>query len=472
MTFTEIVDNVAEALNLTSDDAIARIGKNVNRRYKRLTSSLGLLPTRRQIQTVAFTIGNRRITVPSCEKVISVQDLASGDPRPITLTLVTYAEMLTMTPRADRPTHYAIESITAHATVLLTNFTPAAAFSVSVEGESRASTLSGVLEPAFNESYHDILEFGAKADELRKKEKVALARDAEMDFERRLGELRLHLAVSGHQDIVQGKERTMPVNGFHTSVSGGGGGGGAVDSPSVGSIVIESTDVGQQDNWNPELNGDTLIIWSGASALTVTGLAGGTPGQRVVFRNNAAVGIIATFANDSASSDTDAQLQNAVTSANTPVAPGGHIVYMHDGTDWKLIEHEQGAWITPTFSAADYTGSGSLTVTLAAGDVTTQAYYLAGRRLTVAMRLVTISTGGTAATGINVGKAAYGGFTATKAIDSIGKQIDAAGVEAMCSLRVAAAGSLIVFEKVPSANWSNAAVNNTQLIGQIDFEVT
>lgn len=181
----------------------------MNRRYRRVTTTLGLLDSRRTIQTVAFTYtptASRRITVPSCEKVISVQDLTTNDPQPITLECVPYAEMIEMVPRTDRPTHYAIESITSHTTVLLTNFTPAAAFSVSVEGEGRATTLSGVLEPAFNESFHDILEFGARADELKKKRQLQDARDAENDFERRLSELRLHLAVQSHQDIVQGKQ--------------------------------------------------------------------------------------------------------------------------------------------------------------------------------------------------------------------------------------------------------------------------
>lgn len=205
MTFTEIVDEVADSLNLRTDEAISRIGKAVNIRYRRVTSTLGLLSSRRTIQTVAYTIGNRRLTVSSCEKVISVQDLTSATPQPITLEEIAYAEMIELAPRTDRPTKYAIESITGYASVLLTDFNPAAAFSVSVEGEGRATTLSGVLVPVFNESFHDILVFGARADELRKKQQIALARDAENDYEKRLSELRLHLAVSAHRDIVQGK---------------------------------------------------------------------------------------------------------------------------------------------------------------------------------------------------------------------------------------------------------------------------
>lgn len=230
MTFDEIVANVAEAVGhaTSATAAYTRIGKFVNKRYKRVTGNIGLIVSRRAVQTVAFTIGLRNITIPTCQKVISIQDLTTATPKPLFLEEISYEEMLEETPRTDRPTLYAIESVTSHAVVVRTNFTPQDAFSVSVEYEAQAGTLSGAQEPAFSEDFHDILEFGAKADELRKMEKVMLARDAEQDFERRLGELRLHIAVSAHQDIVQGKKNAR----VSSQTSGGGGGSSAAGGAS------------------------------------------------------------------------------------------------------------------------------------------------------------------------------------------------------------------------------------------------
>jgi hypothetical protein len=54
------------------------------------------------------------------------------------------------------------------------------------------------------------------------------------------------------------------------------------------------------------------------------------------------------------------------------------------------------AWITPTFAAGNFTGNGSMTWTVEAGDVATFAYRINGKTMTVAFVLDTTTIGGTA----------------------------------------------------------------------------
>ncbi len=108
--------------------------------------------------------------------------------------------------------------------------------------------------------------------------------------------------------------------------------------------VITSTDTGTIHNWVPRSAGYTVIQWNGAADAAFTGLAGGVPGQQVTIKNIGA--FLATFARLSSSSATANQFANLVASAPTPIAPGGWITYIHTGTNWVLVGHEQGAWIS------------------------------------------------------------------------------------------------------------------------------
>ncbi len=61
---------------------------------------------------------------------------------------------------------------------------------------------------------------------------------------------------------------------------------------------------------------------------------------------------------------------------------------MYDGTQFNLINPQSsGRWLTPTFSAGDFTSSAG-TWTVEAGDVTTYAYTINGKMMTVAFNLV------------------------------------------------------------------------------------
>jgi hypothetical protein len=112
------------------------------------------------------------------------------------------------------------------------------------------------------------------------------------------------------------------------------------------------------------------------------------------------------------------QLTNTATSGATPLAAGsGWARYVYDGTaaKWRLVGHEQGGWVTPTFSAADYTANGSMTWTVDAGDVSLLRYRLSGKTLEVLFTLTATSVGGTLNTDLDC--TIPGGFTATTRLD-------------------------------------------------------
>lgn len=206
MTFDEIVSEVCDRLNLTSDEAVERVGKEVNRRYRRVTSSIGMISTRRIHVSVDCVGDTADQTVEGIEKIISVS-VSSEDPYRV-LSEVTYEEMVAIIPDTQRATCYAIKRHFSGEVDIRLNFeapTPDGTLTLDVEGYELASDLSDDIEPAFPESFHELLVMGAMADEYRKMEKPALSRDCEMDYERLISDLRLFLAKSSYLDLVQGQ---------------------------------------------------------------------------------------------------------------------------------------------------------------------------------------------------------------------------------------------------------------------------
>ena len=222
MTFTEIVTEVAARLNLTSSEATTRIGRNVNIRYKRLTTALGLQTSRRTTVQATATLGVSTLAFTSIEKIINVQDRSDSATAPRILDEVTVEEIREASSDRDEPTKYAILTTSSTGVTILMDCVPQTAFTLYADAHAVVSTLSGSNEPAFSESFHDILIEGAIADELRKQEKLQLARDQELVYEARLGDLQMWIAKSAYQDIYQGKR---------SQASAGGSGGGSSSTP-------------------------------------------------------------------------------------------------------------------------------------------------------------------------------------------------------------------------------------------------
>lgn len=169
--------------------------------------------------------------------------------------------------------------------------------------------------------------------------------------------------------------------------------------------VLPNADTGTITSWAPGAIGNTLIVWTGASNLTVHGLAGGQPGQQIRIVNIGTA--IVFFVHASGSTP----FANYVSSQSTPIAPGGSVTYQHDGIYWRVMAHTQGRWITPPFSASNFAGDGG-TWTVDAADVGAYSYVLSGTSLSVNVYLVTTST--TAMTRLIV--VIPGGFTAREAV--------------------------------------------------------
>jgi hypothetical protein len=213
MTFDDIVDTIAKDLKLTSDDARASIGVHVNRRYRRVTAFLAMNVFRRVDVDFACTPGTQQQTIQpvvfpeflGIERITGIFYQVSATSSATPLDEITYDEMKTEVPTLGIPTKWAKKRMGSNYTDFVINSTVPNGLTLQIEGEECASDLADDVEPAFSESYHDILIFGAKADQLRKLEKQLLARDMEADYDRVLKELALHISVGAFLTLQQNK---------------------------------------------------------------------------------------------------------------------------------------------------------------------------------------------------------------------------------------------------------------------------
>ena len=245
----------------------------------------------------------------------------------------------------------------------------------------------------------------------------------------------------------------------------------SVDAELVDSIVNSST-TGVDNAWTPGGTGDTLVAWYVASGdLTINGMAGGVTGRRVTIRNYAPGTVYVNHNN--ASGVAGGHLLNPATSGPTPIATNGYATYVHDGTYWLLVAHEQGAWVTPPFSAANFSALASMTWTVAAGGVTICRYRLAGRALTWNY-YIQGTAGGTASNNLIVTAGAWGGYSQASGLIAPNCAADAgAGFTAASVAQGGGAAGLaattIYFSKNAAPNWTLGAV---AIAGSLTFEVT
>lgn len=221
MTFTELVTEIMDRLNLSSTEATARVGRALNRKYKLVTSAVGLQLSRRATVQQAVTIGVSTVIFTNAEKVINVYNRTVTPYR--LLEEVTIDEIRESQPytTGSSPSKYAIASHTADTISVEINCTPQTAFVLYADVHAAVATLSGSQEPAFPESFHDVLIEGVMADELRKMEKAALAGVAKGEYERILSDLRMWIAKNNALDIYQGKTaQNSPRSSVGSSSSG------------------------------------------------------------------------------------------------------------------------------------------------------------------------------------------------------------------------------------------------------------
>jgi hypothetical protein len=231
-----------------------------------------------------------------------------------------------------------------------------------------------------------------------------------------------------------------------------------------------TTSTGSQNNF--DISDADVLRCNNASLLTLTGIAApaspAKPGKRLIIYSVGAGQV--DLANQSASSTAANRIINGVTGTISLAAGYGRAVLVYDDTTdrWRVIAHEQGAYITPTFAAGNFTSDvGSWTV--ASGDVTTCAYYLRGKQLTVQFDIITTSVSGTPAE-LRIGNGAFGGFTfaITGITPSLGN--NAGGGNELCYATTNASATVISIQQADAGTWSNAT-DTTYVYGTVTTEV-
>jgi hypothetical protein len=125
------------------------------------------------------------------------------------------------------------------------------------------------------------------------------------------------------------------------------------------------------------------------------------------------------------------------------------------------------AWTTPSFSAGNFTASGSMTWTVAAGDVGTYAYVLSGKMMTVSFSINTSTVGGSLSNTLQI--AIPASKTATKSMSNPIRLLDNNVVtDAFC--RVSASSTIIEIYRSDLGNYT-ASTDQTNVSGQITFEI-
>lgn len=160
----------------------------------------------------------------------------------------------------------------------------------------------------------------------------------------------------------------------------------------VGSSVITST--GNQTALAlPTGTGDLVIYCNNASLLTIQGIAAGLNGQRLTIRSINASAHVSFTHEDAAATATNRLTLCATVGTTSLFASVGFASFRYDGTRWRLDVHEQGAPITPTYAAGNFTATVG-TWGVDAGDVASYRYFLRGRILTVWFDINTSTTTG------------------------------------------------------------------------------
>jgi hypothetical protein len=238
----------------------------------------------------------------------------------------------------------------------------------------------------------------------------------------------------------------------------------SIENPFISRSTITTT--GNQTAINSGLA--RWLYCNNAALLTIQGMAAGTEGQRVFVVSTG--GGQVDIANQNGSASAANRIITGVTGSISLMNGMAALVYDATAARWRVLDHNQGAWITPTFAAGNFTGNASMTWTLASGDVTTYASKLdaGSRTMTVEFQLITTTVAGTPNTALQI--AIPGGLTAAKAMLNPILYKDNGGANTIGYCAVSSGGTVIQCFTASGGNWT-ASTNATYVYGQIAFEV-
>ncbi|MFA6282366.1 MAG: hypothetical protein WCY05_07710 [Candidatus Omnitrophota bacterium] len=138
-----------------------------------------------------------------------------------------------------------------------------------------------------------------------------------------------------------------------------------------------------------------------------------------------------------------------------------------DSNGLYLTTAVSGAWSTPDFSAGNFTANGSMTWTVEAGDVTTYAYVIIGKTMTVSFAIDTSTIGGTVNTTLYI--AIPNAETAKKTV-YVPCLLTDNELPVTGRACVTASGTTIAITRLDGANYT-AKTNLVNARGQITFEI-
>ena len=207
MTFAEIQTEILDRLNYTSSTASTRVGRLINKIYKQVGTEIGLDFARRAAASRVVTVGNASVTFTGVEHIERVwYEDSSGNPHMLDSVLIGELRNEAAV-SSDKPTIWALYSTASNTVTIRLDAKPETAYTLNCDGITEVADLSGSNEPAFSESYHDIIIEGVLREEYTKLEKPSLADRAEAAYEKRLSGLRMFQAKNGYLDIYQGKQQ-------------------------------------------------------------------------------------------------------------------------------------------------------------------------------------------------------------------------------------------------------------------------
>lgn len=235
--------------------------------------------------------------------------------------------------------------------------------------------------------------------------------------------------------------------------------------------ILTSTSTATLDDFNAgALTTLNVLRMNNATVATIRGLTnnGATPTDGTMVWVEAVGAGQVDIANQNAGSAAGNRVINNVTATISLAAGSGRALLAYDGTTgrWRVLEHEQGAWIAVPYSAGNFT-SNTGTWTVGAGDQTTFAYYLKGRLLSVACALDTTTV---ASSPSLLQIAIPGGFIAAKQVyGAMGRLVDN-NVNTTGYAQVNPSGTLIKVQRT-DVNAFAASTDQTYVWVNIAFEV-
>lgn len=201
MTADQIRDRVANRLNLTTDDALARITDSINERYRQVRTAIGMRAVNRDNIVISSVIGSSNIVV-SAVNIYSVRNPAYAPPD--YLTFVPWETFQQLALGSDPPTRWSIRYTAATTITIVIDVVPASVYNLYADADLALTDISGSDEPAFTEDFHDILELWAMGVELEKKQVFEAAKDKKMESNARLDELKFYQAKMQYKGVKMG----------------------------------------------------------------------------------------------------------------------------------------------------------------------------------------------------------------------------------------------------------------------------